>query len=178
MLPQRTCGRPEGIDGYEVTLPDIRGGWDDHMVKGFKETSHELGLTPKQVQGILNFYGPALDTIIAGSERDHHNEQVAATQALKEKYGAAYDQKVAVAKAALENYADEGLMGRLTDAGFLNDAGFIEVFANVGELLQEDGYITGYVEGATTKESAQEELAKITGDPKGPYWDRFRGSIR
>ncbi|GAG36878.1 unnamed protein product, partial [marine sediment metagenome] len=164
-------GRPDEAIGYELTLPEIKGGWDDSMVQGFKEHSHALGLTPAQVQGVLNFYGPAVNQRIEGMDRDHHTEQVAATQALKEKYGAAYPQKLAVAEAAVKNYADEALMTRLTDSGLLNDAAFIEMFASIGEFLQEDGYISGYVEGATTPEMAKDELAKITSDAKSAYWN-------
>lgn len=164
-------GRPEAPDGYEVKLPEIRSGWNEELVNGFKSEAHRLGLTPAQVQGILNFYGPAVDSQLGQIERSHEKEKQAATQALREKYGAAYDQKLAIARAALEHYADEGLMARLKEAGLLNDANFIEMFAGIGEILREDNYIVGHVEGIMTSEAAQEELEKIQGDLQGPYWD-------
>lgn len=165
-------GRPESHDGYEVTLPEVKGGWNDDLVDGFKKTAHQLGLTPGQVQGVLNFYGPAVDGMIEAADRNFEQEMQAATDQLKEKYGAAYDQKIAVARAALQHYANDDLMERLENNGMLNDARFIEMFAGIGEILQEDGLITGHVDGVMTKEAAKEELAKLQEDPKGPYWDQ------
>jgi hypothetical protein len=164
-------GRPEAADGYEVTLPDIKGGWDDGLVEDFKKVAHETGMTPKQVQDVLNFYGPSINAAIEGAERNHEQEQQAGIQALKDKYGAAYGQKVANANATLGKFGTEGLIESLEKAGFLNHPDFVEMLAGAYEGFREDVGITGHVEGIITPEAAMEEREKIMGDLKGPYWD-------
>lgn len=164
-------GRPEDANGYNPTLPELEGGWNEDLVSNFKKTAHDMGLTPKQVQGILNFYGPAVGDILRGDQRQKQVERMEAETSLREKYGAAYPQKLAVAKAAIEKYAGSELTEKLDKTGFGNDPHLIEMMVEVGELLQEDGLITGHVEGITSPEAAKEELANIRGDVEGAYWD-------
>lgn len=164
-------GRPEKAEDYSPNLAEITGGWNEEMVGNFKQESHKLGLTPKQVQGVLDFYGLTIDGIVRGEQREKQASRMEAETKLREKYGAMYDRKIAVAKAAIEKYANEDLVQRFEETGLGNDPNMIEMLAEVGDLLQEDGFITGHVEGITSPEAAKEELSKIRGDIEGPYWD-------
>lgn len=53
----KELGRPDTPDGYDVKLPELPEGMqaDDAQLKGFKETAHKLGLTPKQTQALVDY---------------------------------------------------------------------------------------------------------------------------
>lgn len=53
-----TLGRPEKPEGYKVEIPDeLPKGFEikDEDLGAFKQTAHEVGLTPKQVQALFDF---------------------------------------------------------------------------------------------------------------------------
>ncbi|MGH9390125.1 MAG: hypothetical protein ACRD1Z_10950, partial [Vicinamibacteria bacterium] len=47
---------PESADKYEVTPATVPGGWDETAMKNVRTEAHKLGLTGKQLSGVLNFY--------------------------------------------------------------------------------------------------------------------------
>src|SRR5216684_1515358 len=53
-------GRPEKADGYKIELPKFEGvdyKVPDETVKGFLAEAHKAGLTGKQAQTLMNWWG-------------------------------------------------------------------------------------------------------------------------
>ena len=140
-------GRPKNPDGYQFEKPNLPEGlpYDENMEKAFKATVHQLGLLPKQAQGLYAFWNKI--------QADGYNAYVAAentkaeaTEAkLMQELGTQekYKEYVAGATAALNRF------GGAPDevAAFIDKFGtdplVIKVFGNVAKNMMEDAALRG-----------------------------------
>jgi hypothetical protein len=171
-------GVPETFDGYELKAPDglPEGVWNDDAAKGFAAKAHELGLTPKQVQGIATWQvqnvAGALEK--AGLEADGRTYEAV----LREEWGGSYDAKFEAARRASKEFGgDEATLAKLGDK--IGDAALIRMFARIGEKVAEDSP-AGMGGGAqlTSQESAKAQADALVADTKGPYWNQMHPDHR
>jgi len=159
-------GRPESADKYSYKTLET-----DHpeLVETFKSISHELGMSDKQVAGLI----PALNgkiVEIAGSQNAEiqakNNEGLAA---LQKEWGGAWEQNKNMAVRAAEHFGiTEEMQKAIVSSG--NSAGFIKALNQMGGLMAE-GAMAGMspqsgsaAMGVMTPEAAQSEISKRTSD--------------
>ena len=96
---------------------------------------------------------------------------------LQKEYGKAFDNKVGLAKAVLQEHGGGDLLDlKLEDGRPLGShPDLVRTFVNIGDMMKsklgEDSIKGPKSDGSITPGDAQKELAKIEA-PNGPYWDR------
>lgn len=103
-------GLPGDPKGYKYTLP--RGaekffGNEEGLQNGFLKVSHDLGILPHQVQGVLNWVGSEMQEIEKGSSAARNTANANNLAALKSELGQAYDQHMAFARNALASMDEQ-----------------------------------------------------------------------
>lgn len=177
-VARQKLGIPEAPDGYRISRPDMPAGvpYDEALEKAALPVAHKLGLTPQQVQGLVDFIsehrmgelGAFLQTSqasLADSERQ-----------LRHEFGTSFDTQVALASRAARRFGGEPLIQALNDSGFGNNPHLVRAFAKIGGMLAEDHLRGGRAPGLSLgRDEALREIARIQGDANGngkhAYWD-------
>ncbi|EIQ00866.1 hypothetical protein OpiT1DRAFT_05423 [Opitutaceae bacterium TAV1] len=168
-------GRPEKPEGYEIKRPDGIPDtiWSDDRAKAFATEAHKMGLTQKQVAGLIAWQLGDTQTSVQAIEQQQAAKLDADQKALKAEWGANYDKNLQAAKHAAVTVGGDALF---TDPVLANHPGFVRVMAKVGAMISEAGGgdgaagargVSGQFNG-----DPKAEIAKIEGDPKDPYYDR------
>ncbi len=171
-------GRPAEADGYEMPkeIADKREDLQisDELVGNFNKIAHDLGLTPQQYAGVMQFYGGMAEAGIAGATEATEAAETARQEALdkfKTELGDQYEANLGLAKQGLNAMGDDSdeFKAMLDDTGLGDNPAVIKLFAKVGELLQED---TGSNDttnsskgfGGMTPDSAKAEITRLQSD--------------
>ena len=166
-------GVPSSPDKYEVNY-NLQEGANDQPVKDFISHAHTLGLLPKQLQGVLDYYGNLEQTSLDNAQKDQELNRVNNETSLRKEFGLAYDKKLNQANDVFKNFfAEELAEVKLQDGTSIgNHPGFIKALATMSEKFSEDTISAGQESagGLLTPQEAQKEVSKIMGDPKHPYW--------
>lgn len=160
-------GRPEdaGKYSYEALETD-----NADLVETFKQASHNLGLTDKQVAGLI----PALNEKImeiAGSHSDgvqtRNNDGLAA---LQKEWGGSWEANKNMAMRAAEHFGiTEEMQVAMRDSG--NSGAFIKALNTMGGLMSEGAMVGMSAQsgsaamGIMTPEAAQQEINTKMNDP-------------
>lgn len=151
---------PKSADEYKVEkyLPD---GFDENpaAMKPILGKMHELGMTNKQVQGVLNIFGETMGSGLAQEKASME----AGLAALKEFWGEKTQQNLAAANRAVELLADDEEKKALSDPKIANNPFLLRFLEKVNRELGEDR-LPGDM---GTVDS--EELAALRKHPA--YWD-------
>lgn len=168
-------GIPKDPTGYQIDrskfqLPEGMP-WDENFEKAALPIAHKLGLTPAQMSGLMEFYAGYAGEGFKQNQASTAAAMNASAQALKQEWGAAYDQKLSLASRAAKHFGGDDLIKALNDSGFGNNPHLIRALAKVGANLGEGGLTTGGSGGfAMTPQEALKEANRIMGDRSGPYW--------
>lgn len=157
-------GRPKNGDAYDLA-PPAGFSTDDGMIAGYRETAHGLGLSAEQAKGLFDWFMGA-----EGARHGGIHEQLAAMMrdnemTLRREWGAAYDDKIALASAAVHALLGDGGVGELNANGYGTDPFVLRLLAEVGERVVE-----GRVDGEGPRSlgrspgEARNEIARLQGD--------------
>lgn len=168
-------GRPEKPDGYEFQKPQGFDGYSDEFAGAYRAAAHANGLTAKQAAAMHDwFVKSTIDAEQAKGAQAAESGKALDTE-LRTKWGAAYDAKVAAGKRAAKAFAPADVLDKLEAS--IGSPALMEMFANIGEKMGEDGLVGTGSGGVTlTPQQAQAEIAKMDAqmnDPKGPAMDKF-----
>jgi hypothetical protein len=164
-------GVPKDVSGYKVDSVKLPGEykWDDTNLGAFNKAAHDLGLTPAQHAGVLNYYSQALGQHEEGKVKDF----TAGESALKEKWGTQWDQRIAEAGTAINTYdADGAVKQLLKDRGLANHPAVLEFLQRVGSELGEDKIVNGEKPKGMTKEDAEAKVKEIHQSSDHPLYNR------
>lgn len=142
---------------------------DKGRVDAFRKMSHELGLTQKQAETLLNGYGALDFKLQTATLEGQRNEAQAELNKFRDELGNQYDTVIAEARLGLANIGDEALQKVLQEKGLLKSSAFIKAMQKVGKVFQEDVAHNGSGSGgfsANTKDGAQLELNRLKSDPE------------
>jgi len=127
-------GKPASPEGYKFTH-DADSGITTEDIQTLTREAHELGLTNKQAQALLDKRISLMREV--GSLTEQSKKE--ATNYLKEKFGAAYDERMAAAQAAVDvlkkNYGAHA--EALIDSGALENPALVAILADIGHAAQE-----------------------------------------
>ncbi len=160
-------GRPEEIGGYETPQENMPQELTPEFDQALKVEAHRLGLTKGQYAGLARYMSQTAHATAEGqntmaSERKSESEKI-----LRERFGAAYDQNIGLARSALQRFGGEELVKALTQSGYDNDPAMVEAFARIGRAVSEDEVIGGGGRQSfvMSPDEAKREIENLMTDP-------------
>lgn len=163
-------GMPKDPGGYDLSkinapegMPELAGQRD-----GLKAEFHKLNLLPGQAEGITKMMFDYVSRGQAELAKKTEAERVSVNTSLREKWGAAYDNKIAGAKKLFNKYASPEDKAHI-DKGLGNDMVLIKIMANIATDMSEGTLDTeGIKDTVMTPEDAQKEISSIRNDKNNP----------
>lgn len=150
-----SMGRPESAQGYNIEAE----GADPGMVDAFKGMAHELGLTNKQAEALVQF-----DTARTKEYTEHSEaSREAASEALKKEWGSDYNNRLEGAKATINMQAEKypDAVQELIASPLGNNPALLSILAQHHKMLRESGAVSPNSSGINYGMSSQEALEKI-----------------
>lgn len=174
----KAIGRPE-LDKYELQTKE---GFNEDLVKAFKETSHKAGILPKQAQAQLEWFAQYEQSKVEAAMKASQEEAKTQVEALKKEWGEGFTKNIQIAKAARDAVGEE-FAAYLEKSGLGNDVNVIKALAHLGKFLGEDklrGVSDGKL-GSTPAEVAaehEEMQAKMYAmSPNDPQYATIRSKV-
>jgi hypothetical protein len=166
-------GRPDTPDKYAFDVKSEAVQIDEGSIKSFAEQSHKLGLNNAQAQGILEFYKNNMESTMHQATIDTETAQAQSEAQLRQEWGKDFDGQVSRASAlAKANMNPEILDMKMQDGTRIGDhPEIIKGFAKIAGMLSEDKLISTESEGMNNIQNLQSEIAAITNNTDGPYWN-------
>jgi len=165
----KKSGVPEEKD-YKLDLgKDVQ--IDPKFLENFQKLAAQNAVHPTQAQAILKESLTYLSKVSAEGSAAQKLEADAKMTALKQEWGAAFEQKVGDAKLAFNKLGDENSKKFLDESGFGNHPEIIKLFSKVGAMLAEDPLKGNETPGsnALTPADAQMKANEITMNTQHPY---------
>jgi hypothetical protein len=164
----RKAGLPETLEEYEVTVPE-GAQFEDGFISEFKETAFKSGMLPRQVNQLLSWYSEANSRAVSEWEQRAAQRQEEQLEALKQEWGQAFNDRVALAKRALNSSGIENVWSWIEDNNKQNDPMMVRLLAKFGEMLGEDKIVGEEAgSGNRTPADVQSEINEILGNPEHP----------
>jgi uncharacterized protein GlcG (DUF336 family) len=169
-------GRPEDASGYEIATDG--NIITEEVASAYADVAHKLRLTPEQANGILEYYKGSIGQTEEQMQQFAEQQAEETTAELRREWGRAFEDKVALAKDVVDQFAgNEILQMRLEDGTMIgNHPAFIKAFAAIGDfkstVTSEDTISDGAVNRQFTPAQAQAEVDAVMNDKSHPYWDR------
>ena len=162
-------GRPETVEGYQAVLPPLaeESGltWDESGRTGFLKVAHEHGLTPGQVQGLLDWYaGYAAEGLDRQRQDTAGAIKAAATELEKEwgpRGGAMFKRNINKAVATVQKLfgGNERLLQLAEAEG--NNPDWLRGLVAIYDQMQESGHIEGDI-GPTDVAAIDARIQEVT----------------
>lgn len=161
-------GIPREPGGYKLQRPELPAGinYDETFEKAALPVAHKLGLTPQQVQGLLDFYAGHQAQSFQSLMRGRMEGETQSAQMLQQEWGPTYDAKVTQAKRAARYFGGQSLIDFLNESGAGNNPELVRAFAKIGSMMTEDSLKIGRSHGfSITPEDARREANKLMASP-------------
>jgi hypothetical protein len=136
-------GRPAKPEEYKFGEVQSRLPVQEPVKKDFMATAHKIGLSQRQADELYKWYMTSGDKMVGEQEETARRLQAEATNKLKQEYGAAYDDKVAIARQALRSLGDDELLSFLDQTRLGDHPALVRTFVKIGQMLKEDGKLEG-----------------------------------
>lgn len=170
-------GKPENADGYELPTEGLEGAILPDMDKWYKEVAHKHNLTKEQARGIFEEYVQMSQGLVQNQTAQLTQAREEAITALKKEFGTAFENRLEVAKKAVNEFGGDELKTYLNETGLGNDPRLIKAFAKIGAELLEDRMISdkaAHVMGVTPDEAKRQISMKMADNEfKSAYLSRM-----
>ena len=136
----KTIGVPDSPDKYELPADELmtKAGMPKEAIVSANKKFHELGLTPRQVKGLVNDW--YLKDAATGNEALATQKQQASeasANAIRQEYGDKFEAKKGLVKSVLA-LGGEGFAEEIEAAGFGNNPKMFKALVAMGEKMMED----------------------------------------
>ncbi len=157
-------GRLETPDDYQITHVQEVGEIDNELEAAFKNYVHSKGLRPDVVQGLIDMDDQRMIAMRQAHEKAQENAMLEADEAFKKQWGAAYEERKALANRMLADNTDERTIDHIKNI-IGNDVIVGDFLANIAKKFVEHKVISADVSQSTPVEAlAQaEELRNTVG---------------
>lgn len=134
-------GRPEAADGYELPDMDMPEGFElrEDMIQGLRAKAHELGLTPKQVSGLYEWFMPLVLDAHHCMESEACQLQQSELDSLRSVHRGDTPALLDKAMRAAEAIGGEELLAVLDKTNAGNHAAVVNAFAKLAPMVLEGG---------------------------------------
>ena len=168
----KRLGAPDTPEGYKYNLKDVE--MDQSQVSEFNKTAHQLGLLPKQAEGLIKFYNEMNGNIAATQEEQAAQAQLNTETELKKEYGPQFAKRLDQAKKLAVSTLGQDFLEKtyLKDGSRLGDnLSVIKAFSSLADKLSEDEIIKGDGTGYMTAKEIEKEIDDLTQEGS-PYWNK------
>lgn len=169
---RKALGVPETPDDYKLEIPQgLPEGveLDDAALAPLKAEAHKLGVTPEQLQGLLNFQlaKEAQDWAELKQQQEQFTKE--AEESLKKEWGQGYEKKLALVERVklTGGGLPEGHWGN-------NDPHIQRLLANIGSKISE-GQLGGHAEAVSALSPAM-QARDIVMNEANPYHKAYHDS--
>ncbi len=164
-------GLPKALDEYKFDLEkDVEV--DQGFLDKFKAVAHQAGVLPSQAKMMADFFGKNSKDSFNSQVEEQKGKIKADLDALKKDWGQSYDEQMAKARAALNEFTDPVEREQLKVLGLGHNTTFLKLLAKFGGTLAE-GKIRESGDGggfSLTPSQARAELDAIKSNVKHPYY--------
>jgi len=170
--------RPESLDQYEIknSLDDGQG-LDEDLFKGFKKEAHQVGLSAKQAQTLVdwfNKYSNSNQQQLAETQTQAYNKEI---EDLQKEWGEGFKTELSTAQRAVKEFADEKTLDYLKQTGLDKNVTLIKMFNKIGKGLLEDKFDSeSHGHFGMTKEAAMKKMNAVFDDQNHAYWNSHHAS--
>ena len=157
-------GRPDTIDGYEISHAEGIGEIDAEVETALKNFAHSKGLSPATVQGLIELDDARMLAMRQAMDDADVAEKQTTEEALKKQWGGAYEERLHLANRMInENASEENKEAVLEVIG--NNPIVADFLANIAKKFVEHKIINADVSQSTPVEALgkAEELRNTTG---------------
>ena len=168
----KRLGAPENPDDYKYNIKDQ--DLDQTQVKEFNKAAHQLGLLPKQAEGLIKFYNEMNGSNAASQEEAAAQAQLQTETELKAEFGPQFSKRLDQAKKlAVNSLGSEFLENTyLKDGSRLGDnIKVIKAFSELADKLSEDEIIKGDGSEYMTAKDIEKEINELTQEGSA-YWSK------
>ena len=168
----KRLGAPENPDDYKYNIKDQE--LDQNQVKEFNKAAHQLGLLPKQAEGLIKFYNEMNGNAAASQEEAAAQTQLQTETELKKEFGPQFAKRLDQAKKlAVNSLGSEFLENTiLKDGSRLGDnIKVIKAFSELADKLSEDEIIKGDGSDYMTAKDIEKEINELTQEGSA-YWSK------
>ena len=166
----KRLGAPDTPDGYKYNIKDQE--LDQTQVKEFNKAAHQLGLLPKQAEGLIKFYNEMNGNIASSQEETAAQAQLQTETELKKEYGPQFAKRLDQAKKLAVNSLGSDFLENtyLKDGSRLGDnIKVIKAFSELADKLSEDEIIKGDGSDYMTAKDIEKEINELTQEGSA-YW--------
>jgi len=166
----KRLGAPDTPDGYKYNIKDQE--LDQTQVKEFNKAAHQLGLLPKQAEGLIKFYNEMNGNNAASEEEAAAQAQLQTETELKKEYGPQFAKRLDQAKKLAVNSLGSDFLENtyLKDGSRLGDnIKVIKAFSELADKLSEDEIIKGDGSDYMTAKDIEKEINELTQEGSA-YW--------
>jgi len=168
----KRLGAPESPDDYKYNIKDQE--LDQNQVQEFNKAAHQLGLLPKQAEGLIKFYNEMNGNNAASQEEAAAQAQLNTETELKAEYGPQFAKRLDQAKKLAVNSLGSDFLENtyLQDGSRLGDnIKVIKAFSELADKLSEDEIIKGDGSEYMTAKDIEKEINELTQEGSA-YWSK------
>lgn len=159
----KLLGKPEKYE-YPADLKTILP--DDYKVK-LTAFADKHNFTKTQFEELLHFTDGETQAMLTAGQTAREQQKQAAAQAVKDAFGASYDQTLNFAKNVPELFGKASLWDKFEKAGLTSDPEFLGFMGDLGRMAGEDSFVNG--NGGKgfnlSPASAESEINGLMADP-------------
>jgi len=168
----KRLGAPETPEDYQYNLKDVE--LDQNQVQEFNKTAHQLGLLPKQAEGLIKFYNEMNGNIAVSEEEAASQAQLVTETELKKEFGPQFAKRLDQAKKLAVNSLGSDFLENtfLKDGSRIGDnIKVIKAFSELADKLSEDEIIKGDGSDYMTAKDIEKEINELTQEGSA-YWSK------
>jgi len=166
----RKLGRPDEPGGYglgKIAVDGLGFDPDKSFLESAEKEFHKMGLTQKQAADNYQFFLGLYRSAKESQEKALAQSRQEGEDALKKKYGYAYQKNLELASAAIHHLGGDELVAELDGAMKGNSPAVIDAFVRVGKMLGESRFVGKPAdEHPLTPQEAKEKIAGLQNDPE------------
>lgn len=161
-------GWPEDASNYALAAPEgFSEQYDQGLSDDMRQVFHDARLTPDQATLIHDKYVERFSNNAAQTSQNAQHQQDQWLGELQDKYGTAYEERIAVAQGAVREFGNDNLVNLLNETGLGSHPDVVDAFVQAGMALAESGQFKEGDSGrfGMTPADAKAEIASIRGNP-------------
>jgi hypothetical protein len=156
-------GRPQSPDQYKLPIPD---GSDGQFAKEAAGKFHELGLTSKQAEQLVDWFNGKSESALSSQQSELAQSSEQQMAELQQEWGKEFDANIEAGRRAARQFGvDEGMLTKMENA--LGTKDMLKFFSNIGKGMGEDSFVDGSGGGkfGMSPEAARVRIGNLKSDP-------------